>query len=55
MHDTSDRTVTGYICPSTVDHSFGFDFDCARNKNFTTSPVYIWLFHSILCNVMRTL
>ena len=24
MCDTSDRTVTSYICPSTPDHSFDF-------------------------------
>ena len=53
MYDTSDRTVTSYICPSTPDHSFGFYY--IYNKESTTSPVHTWLFYSILWNIMRTL
>ena len=34
MCDTSDRTVTSYICPSTPDHSFGFYY--IYNKESTT-------------------
>ena len=48
MYDTSDRTVTSDICPSRANHSFGFTI-C------TTSPVYKWLFYSILWNIMWTL